>query len=349
MSDEMMSFNDALQQLGVDKKTLHKLITAGTIKAYSEGGTFQFKSEDISAYLESQGEGDVPTVVLDDDIDLDDIDAMDLDDIELDDIDAAPATTASDDDYDGLDIGGLDVDPDEDRGSDDEIDLDDISLDDIDDLDAAPAVSGSDTVSAEGGFDLDDDLSLDGLDEEIGSTTLDEISLDDATGSGGLTDATSTVALDGDTGMTEELDLGSETLDLSDDNLFPDDTSVTGEVTADFDLDDAVTGEIEMTDPIDVTADLDMDLPGEPVGAAAPSVGRIQVKKEMDWIWMALAAIGLGVVINAGLPTFALNRDYIPEYLKSVVKDPELAPKSGGLNEVKKAGGSFGKISSEIK
>ncbi|MGE4158220.1 MAG: helix-turn-helix domain-containing protein [Planctomycetota bacterium] len=337
MPDDMIDFNECLALLNIDKKDLRELISKGQIKAYSAGGSFTFKRREIEAYAAAHKD-EIPTVIVDDDIDVDDLE-----------IDAAPAETTSDD-YDGLDIGGLDVEAE----PSDAVSLEggDIAMDDEVTTAGSDTQDDSDkTLDVEGEIeDVDlEDVSLDDIDlsdledDAKTETTLSEISLDSATDSGitDAADATHTVALDSDTGATEELDLGNETLDIGDDNLFPD-SAPTGEVTSDFELENDVTGEIAITDPIDVTADMG---DGMLSASAAAPVGRIAVRKENDVIWMIMMIVALISVLYTGFPVSGLMKDYVPEYLKSTAKNDSWIPKGGGIaSESSPGNGRFDKI-----
>lgn len=337
MPDDMIDFNECLALLNIEKKELRELISKGQVKAYSAGGSFTFKRREIEAFAATRSE-EIPTVIVDDDIDIDDLS-----------IDDTPSKQEAED-YDGLDIGGLDVESE----SSEAISLEggEIAMDDEVSTTASDTQDDSDkTLDVEGEIeDIDlDDVSLDDIDlsdledDAKPETTLSEISLDSATDSGLAEsgDATHTVALDSDTGATEELDLGNETLDIGDDNLFPD-SAATGEVTSDFELENDVTGEIAITDPIDVTADIG---DGALSASAAAPLGRITVRKENDVIWMVMMIIALISVVYTGFPVSGLMKDYVPEYLKTTAKNDSWVPKGGGISSEPSPGnGRFDKI-----
>jgi len=306
-----------------------------------------------------------------DEIDLGDIDLDNIDDINLDDIgdmdeaefispsqkseldsdigldeDDDELTVILDDEVDIDEIGNDDVST-LDVSSDDDLNVNDINVDDFDmdsidlDDDASSSSSSSSSGSihdtkSEEDFDnlLNDEISLNDMDdEEIGATTLDEISLDDITSGNAVDEATSTL-IDVDTGVTEELDLNLD----SDDDLFPDDTDGTEAVTGDFDFEDAITGEIPTTDPIDVTADLDISgdtlVGAAGVGSAISVMQKVTVKNSLD-LWPILLLPAVIALMYTSTTIWSNAYDFIPVSMKEVKDMPQFINK-GSFKSTKK-------------
>lgn len=113
MSQKFISLDDAAAKLGLSKEKLNELREAGDLRAYRDGASWKFRTEEIDK-LEAEGGADEDandqTVNLGDDFELDMGSAAPIDPPEPEAAPSEPAATASDDDSDPDDIG-LGVEP----------------------------------------------------------------------------------------------------------------------------------------------------------------------------------------------------------------------------------------------
>lgn len=162
MAQKFTSLDDAAKQLSISKDRLNQLREAGKVRAYRDGASWKFRSEDIDK-LETDG---IPQ--LDpggSDLSLDTVDDLESSHDEL---EMGPASDISLEDVDEPTVAGMD------EGSDDALALDDDSIDiNKDSILLSDAELGSvirrppSTIIGKAELDLDADLDLSPIDKDV--------------------------------------------------------------------------------------------------------------------------------------------------------------------------------------
>lgn len=185
MAQKFTSLEDAAKQLSISKDRLNQLREAGKVRAYRDGASWKFRSEDIDK-LEADG---IPQL----DPGASDLSLDTVDDLESshEDMELGPASDVSLEDVDEPTVAGMD------EGSDDALALDDDAIDlNKDSILLSDAELGSvirrppSTIIGKAELDLDADLDLSPLDQGAAKSDMklsgdsgsllsgDEISLD---------------------------------------------------------------------------------------------------------------------------------------------------------------------------
>lgn len=166
MAQKFTSLDEAAEQLGVSKDRLNQLREAGKVRAYRDGASWKFRSEDIDK-LEAEGLPQLDPGASDLALDMGDDAGHAHEDLE-----AGPASDISLDEVDEPTVAGID------EGSDDALALDDDSIDiNKDSILLSDAELGSvirrppSTIIGKAELDLDADLDLSPLDK--GATQSD--------------------------------------------------------------------------------------------------------------------------------------------------------------------------------
>ncbi|NOZ39827.1 MAG: helix-turn-helix domain-containing protein [Planctomycetes bacterium] len=153
MEQKFVSFDDVIEKLGISAERLHELREAGQLRAYRDGKSWKFRTDEIAGMVE----GGVPDAPPPSDIGL--VSPADL-------VEAAPIDIADDDDFELSLVAEDDLEPTSQASEKADAEKSDPDLEmDLDDTDAVPGdseleIAGLDDTVTTGGSDIALDLDL---------------------------------------------------------------------------------------------------------------------------------------------------------------------------------------------